>query len=156
MSSGARPRTSTANPIQLSGLALAGANERAAAGPDDEDGILTAEEIAGLDLSGTDWAVLSACDTGKGQIQFGEGVLGLRRAFQSAGTRTVIMSLWEVEDESARRWMQALYENRVARRLDTAEAVTQADLEVLRARRAQALSTNPFYWAAFVATGDWK
>jgi len=156
MSSGARPRTSTANPIQLSGLALAGANERAAAGPDDEDGILTAEEIAGLDLSGTDWAVLSACDTGKGQIQFGEGVLGLRRAFQSAGTRTVIMSLWEVEDESARKWMQALYENRVTRRLDTAEAVTQADLEVLRARRAQALSTNPFYWAAFVATGDWK
>jgi CHAT domain-containing protein len=67
MSSGARPRTSTANPIQLSGLALAGANERAAAGPDDEDGILTAEEIAGLDLSGTDWAVLSACDTGKGR-----------------------------------------------------------------------------------------
>jgi len=66
------------------------------------------------------------------------------------------MSLWEVEDESARKWMQALYENRVTRRLDTAEAVTQADLEVLRARRAQALSTNPFYWAAFVATGDWK
>jgi CHAT domain-containing protein len=156
MSSGRPARPSSSNPVHLSGLALAGANERAAAGPDDEDGILTAEEIAGLDLRGTDWAVLSACDTGRGRVQFGEGVLGLRRAFQSAGTRTVIMSLWAVEDESARRWMRALYENRVVRRLDTAEAVTQADLEVLRARRAQARSTDPFFWAAFVATGDWK
>jgi CHAT domain-containing protein/tetratricopeptide (TPR) repeat protein len=150
------PRALVANPIHLSGLALAGANERSKAIPDAEDGILTAEEIASLDLRGTEWAVLSACDTGKGQIQVGEGVLGLRRAFQSAGARTVIMSLWAVEDESAREWMKALYEARVRGRLDTADAVTQADLKVLRARRAQARSTDPFYWAAFVATGDWK
>jgi CHAT domain-containing protein len=150
------PKQRGTNPIQLSGLALAGANERASAGPDDEDGILTAEEIASLDLAGTDWAVLSACDTGQGRIQVGEGVLGLRRAFQAAGARTVIMSLWSVDDESTRLWMKALYESRVRKKLDTADAVRQADLHVLRARRAQALSTDPFYWAAFVATGDWR
>jgi len=150
------PRALVANPIHLSGLALAGVNERSQAGPNDEDGILTAEEIASLNLNGTDWAVLSACDTGRGQIQVGEGVLGLRRAFQAAGARTVIMSLWAVEDESTREWMKALYEARVRGKLDTADAVTQADLKVLRARRAQARSTDPFYWAAFVATGDWR
>jgi CHAT domain-containing protein len=117
---------------------------------------LTAEEIASLDLSGTDWAVLSACDTGKGKILVGEGVLGLRRAFQSAGARTVIMSLWAVDDESTRAWMEALYRGRVVDKLDTADAVRQANLNVLRARRAQARSTDPFYWAAFVAAGDWK
>jgi CHAT domain-containing protein len=144
------------SPIQLSGLALAGANERASVGPDDEDGILTAEEIASLDLSGTDWAVLSACDTGRGRIQVGEGVLGLRRAFQAAGARTVIMSLWAVDDEATRAWMEALYRGRVTEKLDTADAVRQANLHVLHARRAQARSTDPFYWAAFVATGDWR
>ncbi len=156
LSAGTSSRAPNPNPTHLSGLALAGANERAEVGADDEDGILTAEEIASLDLSGTDWAVLSACDTGKGQIQVGEGVLGLRRAFQSAGARTVIMSLWAVDDVSTREWMKTLYEGRVGRKLDTADAVAQADLQVLRARRAQARSTDPFYWAAFVATGDWK
>jgi CHAT domain-containing protein/tetratricopeptide (TPR) repeat protein len=150
------PAKRTVNPTQLSGLALAGANERASAGSDDEDGILTAEEISSLDLSGTDWAVLSACDTGKGKIQVGEGVLGLRRAFQVAGARTVIMSLWAVDDESTRQWMEALYRGRVVEKLDTAGAVRQANLHVLRARRAQARSTDPFYWAAFVAAGDWR
>lgn len=149
-------KVNAVSPTQLSGLALAGANERALTGPNEEDGVLTAEEIASLNLGGTDWAVLSACDTGRGRIQVGEGVLGLRRAFQAAGARTVIMSLWAVDDESTREWMDALYLGRVKKKLDTADAVRQADLNVLRARRAQALSTDPFYWAAFVATGDWR
>ena len=144
------------NPLHLSGLALAGANQRASAGPEEENGILTAEEIAALDLTGVEWAVLSACDTGRGRLQTGEGVLGLRRAFQIAGASTVIMSLWEVEDESTQHWMEALYRARVGGGLSTADAVTKADLEVLHERRAQARSTNPFYWAAFVAAGDWK
>ena len=76
---------------------------------DQEDGILTAEEVAALDLGGVEWAVLSACDTGVGEIKAGEGVFGLRRAFQIAGVRTVIMSLWAVDDQAARRWMRALY-----------------------------------------------
>ena len=142
-------------PLLLSGLALAGANLRAAAKPDEEDGILTAQEVASLDLSGVEWVVLSACDTGLGHLQSGEGVLGLRRAFQIAGASTVIMSLWEVEDRAARRWMSALYEARLKGHAATADAVRQASLAVLRERRAQARSTHPYYWAAFVAAGDW-
>jgi tetratricopeptide (TPR) repeat protein len=144
------------NPLLLSGLALAGANHREAAGPEEEDGILTAEEIAALDLSGVEWAVLSACDTGVGEIQAGEGVFGLRRAFQVAGARTLIMSLWSVEDESAREWMRALYEARLEAGMSTAEAVRHASLAVLRARRARGESDHPFYWAGFVAAGDWR
>ena len=100
---------SAENPLLLSGLAMAGANRRAAASAEEDDGILTAEEIGGLNLQGTEWAVLSACDTGLGEIKAGEGVFGLRRAFQVAGARTVIMSLWSVEDRSAMQWMRALY-----------------------------------------------
>jgi CHAT domain-containing protein/tetratricopeptide (TPR) repeat protein len=144
------------NPLLLSGLALAGANQRAAATADDEDGILTAEEVASLDLSGVEWAVLSACDTGLGEIKAGEGVFGLRRAFQIAGAHTVIMSLWSVEDRAAMVWMRALYEGRLARKRDTAAAVREASLTVLRERRARGQSTHPFFWAGFVASGDWR
>ncbi len=156
-SSNGAPRLATGeNPLLLSGLALAGANRRDQAGPDQEDGILTAEEIAALDLSGCEWAVLSACETGLGEVRAGEGVFGLRRAFQVAGAGTVIMSLWSVEDEAARRWMRALYAGRLVRGLSTAAAVREASLAVLRERRARGQSTHPFYWGAFVAAGDWR
>lgn len=144
------------NPLLLSGLVLAGANHRAAAAADEDDGILTAEEIASLDLSGVSWAVLSACETGVGDIHAGEGVFGLRRAFQVAGAGTLIMSLWSVDDEATRSWMQALYESSLRDHRDTAEAVRGASLEVLRDRRARRQSTHPFFWAAFVAAGDWR
>jgi CHAT domain-containing protein/tetratricopeptide (TPR) repeat protein len=144
------------NPLLLSGLAMAGANHRAAARADEEDGILTAEEVASLNLEGTEWAVLSACDTGLGEIKAGEGVFGLRRAFQIAGARTVIMSLWSVEDRSAMEWMRALYEGRLRHNLNTADAVREASLTVLRQRRARGQSVHPFYWAGFVASGDWR
>jgi CHAT domain-containing protein/tetratricopeptide (TPR) repeat protein len=149
------PRPGTA-PLQLSGLALAGANRRQTATLDDEDGILTAEEISSLNLNGVDWAVLSACDTGLGVIQPGEGVLGFRRSFQAAGARTVIMSLWSVDDESTRQWMKRLYQEKFRRGIATAEAVRAASLGLLHDRRAQGQSTHPFYWAGFVATGDWN
>ncbi len=109
-----------------------------------------------LDLHGVEWAVLSACDTGVGEIKAGEGVFGLRRAFQVAGARTVVMSLWSVEDQATRAWMRALYEGRFQRKLSTADAVHQASLAVLRDRRAKGQSTHPFFWAAFVAAGDWR
>jgi CHAT domain-containing protein len=152
----AGPRRTAENPLLLSGLALAGANRRASAAPDEDDGILTAEEVASLDLSGVEWAVLSACDTGVGEIRAGEGVFGLRRAFQVAGARTVVMSLWSVDDQATRAWMRALYEGRFQRKLSTADAVHEASLSMLRDRRAKGLSTHPFYWAAFVAAGDWR
>lgn len=143
------------NPLLLSGLAFAGANSGRSA-TDADDGILTAEEIAGLNLQGTEWAVLSACDTGLGEIRAGEGVFGLRRAFQIAGARTIIMSLWSVDDQATRQWMVALYQARLQRHLSTADAMREASRTILAARRAAGQSTHPFYWAAFVAAGDWR
>lgn len=143
------------SPLLRSGLAFAGANRRATTAPDEDDGILTAAEVAGVNLEGTAWVVLSACDTGLGTASSGEGVLGLRRSFQIAGARTVIMSLWSVQDQATVGWMQALYSARLERSLDTADSVKEAGVTVLRERRAKGLDTNPFYWAGFVAAGDW-
>ena len=140
------------NPLLLSGLALAGANE----GTQPDEGILTAEEIASMNLDGLEWAVLSACDTGLGAIQAGEGVFGLRRAFQLAGARTVIMSLWPVDDESTRLWMRELYRARFLRGAATSEAVRAATLAVLAHRRSAHLGTHPLYWAGFLAVGEWR
>ncbi len=144
------------NPLLLSGLALAGANPPETASSDEEDGILTAEEIASVDLSGVEWAVLSACDTGVGEVVAGEGVFGLRRAFQIAGARTLIMSLWPVDDEVTRAWMRELYTNRFVNGMSTIDSVHEASLALLNERREKGLSTHPFYWAGFIASGDWR
>ncbi len=145
------------DPLLLTGLALAGANQRAGSARDEdrEDGLLTAEEIASLDLSGVRWAVLSACRTGVGPIRDGEGVLGLRRAFAIAGAGTLVMSLWQVEDEATAAWMEALYRAR-ARHLSSAAAVRQAGLDLLDRQRRAGRTTHPFTWGAFIAAGDWR
>jgi CHAT domain-containing protein len=143
------------NPLLLSGLALAGFNRRGAAAEDEDDGVLTAEEIASLDLGAVEWVVLSACETGLGAIRPGEGVLGLRRAFRVAGAGTTIMSLWAVQDETARRWMRHLYRGR-SEGLSTAESVRRAAIEMIDEGRTGRRGTHPFYWGAFVAEGDWK
>jgi CHAT domain-containing protein len=150
-----RPAAMLDSPLVLSGLALAGANRRASTSSTEDDGILTAEEVASLDLVGVQWAVLSACDTGLGLIRGSEGVLGLPRAFQTAGARTVIMSLWPAADRATRSWMLALYRARLEKGQDTADAVHDAALTALRARRSSGLSGHPFFWAGFIATGDW-
>jgi CHAT domain-containing protein len=150
------PTQAPENPLLLSGLAFAGANWRASAALDEDDGILTAEEVAAMNLEGVEWAVLSACNTGLGTVAPGEGIFGLRRAFQAAGVRTVIMSLWAVDDRASLEWMEALYRARLIDRLDTADAVRAASLAVIRERRASGRSTHPFYWAAFVSAGDWR
>jgi len=144
------------NPLLLSGLVLAGANHRDVARASEEDGILTAEEIAALDLSSVEWAVLSACDTGVGEIQAGEGVFGLRRAFQVAGAATTIMSLWSVEDSATRAWMQELYEARLNEGLDSAGAVRQASLQLLRRSQREGAGSHPFSWGGWVAAGDYR
>lgn len=144
------------NPLLLSGLALAGANRRGAAVQAAEDGILTAEEIAGMNLQGVQTAVLSACETGVGRIRAGEGVLGLRRAFEIAGVRSLVMSLWSVDDAATRDWMRLFYESRFTRGLGASDAAHEAALGLLRARRARGQSTHPYYWAGFVAAGDWR
>lgn len=143
------------NPLATAGVALAGANRRRSTGSA-TDGVLTAEEVAELNLEGTEWAVLSACDTGLGVLSPAEGVLGLNRAFQIAGVRTVVMSLWEVSDDFTQQWMQALYRARFEKNISTADAIRAAQVSSLRARRARGQSDSPFYWAAFVAVGDWR
>lgn len=141
------------SPLLLSGLALAGANRRDQDRPDGgEDGILTAEEIARMNLSSVEWVVLSGCETGLGRIVAGEGVLGLRRAFEAAGAGTLVMSLWPVEDGAARLWMLRLYEAR-AEGLSAAESAARASREMLAEQRRRGRTTHPFFWGGFVSSG---
>jgi len=155
------------HPGLLSGLALAGAN--APVQPGSDDGILTAEEVASLDLGGVDLAVLSACETGLGPVAGGEGVLGLQRAFQVSGARTVVATLWKVSDEPTRQLMERFYENLWDRKMGKLEALRQAQLAMLREgpKRGMAIVKKegepekprrvpPYYWAAFVLSGDWR
>jgi CHAT domain-containing protein len=102
------------NPLLRSGLALAGVNtwlKGATLPAEAEDGLLTAEEVSGLDLLDTELVVLSACETGLGEVHAGEGVFGLRRAFVLAGARTLVMSLWKVPDLATAVLMERFYNN---------------------------------------------
>jgi CHAT domain-containing protein len=147
-------RKPAADTPDISALVLSGANRPATSS--ENDGLLTAEEIAALDLSNTDWAVLSACDTGIGTNVRGEGVFGLRRAFRLAGAHTVVMSLWPVSDAASADWMLALYRARVQQHASTIDSVRAADLALIKQRRDAGLDPAPYYWAAFVAAGDWR
>ncbi|MDX1389108.1 MAG: CHAT domain-containing protein, partial [Acidobacteriota bacterium] len=134
-------------PLLRSGLVLARAG--------DDDGILTAEELTALDLDGAEIVVLSGCDTGLGEIDVGEGVYGLRRAFELAGARTVVMTLWSVPDRQALAWMTSFYE----RLLDGAragDAAHDASLSLLERLRAQRRPPHPWLWTGFVTAGDWR
>ena len=137
------------NPLLRSGLALAGANQHGENGGDD-DGILTALEASSLNLWGTKLVVLSACDTGVGEIKNGEGVYGLRRAFTLAGTDTLVMSLWSVSDYVTRELMTNYYKNLKAG-MGRGAALRQVQLEMLRKKGRE----HPFYWAAFIESGEW-
>src|SRR5207253_2167436 len=119
------------HPGLLSGIALAGANRRPTPIGQD-DGILTALEVAELDLAGVDLAVLSACETGLGEVVGGEGLLGLQRAFQVAGARSVVASLWKTGDEPTRALMARFYENLWQQRQPPAQALREAQLYMLR------------------------
>jgi MYXO-CTERM domain-containing protein len=135
-----------ANPLLLAGIAMAGANGGAG---DDEDGVLTALEAASLDLSGTKLVVLSACETGLGEVRNGQGVHGLRRAFAIAGAETQVMSLWKVDDEATRELMVGYYQ-RLARGRGRVAAMRDVQLGML----ADPKRSHPFYWAAFIVSGD--
>jgi CHAT domain-containing protein len=140
------------NPLLLSGLALAGANPRRDPFVAEDDGILTAEEIASLQLRGSELVVLSACDTGLGSVLEGEGVFGLRRALAVAGARNLVMSLWAVEDRSARELMESFYDAYLGRNESADGSLRSAQLVLIERRRKQGQSTHPYYWAGFVAT----
>ena len=139
------PEASWDGPLRHSGLALAGANLALEEGLD--QGLVIAEKLVGLDLRGTELVVLSACETGLGDVRRGEGVFGLERAFLLAGARSLVMSLWPVSDESTRRLMTGFY-SRWASGLSKSEALRQARLEL------RGHSDNPAVWGAFILVGN--
>ncbi|MGH7888961.1 MAG: CHAT domain-containing protein, partial [Thermodesulfobacteriota bacterium] len=118
-----------------------------------EDGILTAEEISSLDLYGTQMAVLSACETGLGEVMQGEGVYGLRRAFQMAGAKTVISALWKVPDLITAETVGKLY-NQDGKNIS--EKLRDLQLAQINKLRKKGDPDHPYSWGAFIALGDWK
>lgn len=138
------------NPLVRSGLAFAGAN-KASEITEGDDGILTALEITGMDLYGTELVVLSACETGVGEVQNGEGVFGLRRAFALAGAKNLMMSLWPVSDEITAKQMNAFYLN--LQTMPPAEALRQAQLETIKELNTKEGIASPALWAPFILQG---
>lgn len=166
------------HPDLLSGIVLAGANRPA---EDGDDGILTAAEVQTIDLRGVELVTLSACETGLGQTAGGEGLLGLQRAFQVAGAKNVVASLWKVDDAATQALMTEFYANLWQKKLPPIEALRQAQLRMivdykpaegkLRAgftekridekalaearirQKSEGQLLPPFYWAGFVISG---
>jgi CHAT domain-containing protein len=165
-----RQKAEGENPLLRSGIALAGANRRQ--GGAGEDRVLTALEAAGLDLWGTKLVVLSACETGVGEVKNGEGVYGLRRALVLAGSESQVMSLWQVSDEATRDLMVGYYKRLQAGEGRT-EALRNVQLAMIKSGATEGASgptrgmqsagalkatdrSHPFYWAAFIQSGDWR
>lgn len=145
----------TENPMLRSGFALAGANRALQEVDEDaDDGIVTSEEILGLRLRGTDLVVLSACDTGLGEVKTGEGVFGLRRAFSQAGAKSLIMSLWAVPDKETRELMVAFYKNIMTGQINRCQALRQAALKEMKIVKKRYGHAHPFFWGGFVMVGD--
>ena len=133
------------SPLQRSGLLLAGCNKAWRGEPIPEgleDGVLTAAEIASLDFNRCDIVVLSACETGLGEIT-DEGVLGLQRAFKNSGVNTIIMSLWDVDDHATSLMMQSFYRNLMSGK-SKRDSFFAAQNEVKKEY------SDPRYWAAFI------
>jgi CHAT domain-containing protein/tetratricopeptide (TPR) repeat protein len=124
---GEKVGTGARSPLALSGLVLTGANRHGKESPPDR-GILTAEAIAGLNLDHLELAVLSACDTGLGEVAGGEGVFGLQRAFHIAGCKNVIASLWQVDDEATVALIALFYHQLWVEKRPPLEALRQAQL----------------------------
>ena len=139
------------NPLLRAGLAFAGINQNAAFLGEidtDNDGVLTALEVLELNLQGTKVVILSACETGLGEIHEGEGVYGLRRAFQEAGASTVVNSLWEVSDAGTQKLMTILYEE-MLKGQSVRDAFHEARLQMV----SHYEWGHPYYWSAFFMVG---
>lgn len=146
-SRGGLPANTIENPLLRSGLAFAGANRKSNS---TDDGILTALEASGLNLWGTKLVVLSACDTGVGEVRNGEGVYGLRRSFQIAGAESLVMSLWPISDLVTRELMTGYYTN-LKKGIGRGESLRHVQLAMLKRPNRR----HPFYWASFIQSGEW-
>jgi CHAT domain-containing protein len=134
------------DPLSRTGIILSGANKVWTTNntfANKEDGILTASEIADLNLSNCQLAVLSACETGLGDVQGSEGVYGLQRAFKMAGVRYIINSLWQIPDAETSEFMQLFYTNYLQNKMEIHKAFTETQL-------AMNVKYEPYKWAAFV------
>jgi CHAT domain-containing protein len=170
---GGRPPTSAVlnDPGLWSGLTFAGANE--ANDPDQDDGVLWALELAAMNLTGVDLAVLSACQTAEGEVSAGEGVLSVQRAFHTAGTRTVVSTTWSVHVQASLLLVERLMNNLIKKKMPKGEALREAQAWMLAAARATKpgdrleepnyesaklppLYMLPYFWSGFVMSGDWR
>lgn len=133
------------SPMLRSGIVLAGANINSNSSADN-DGFLSAQEIARMNLPGVDLAVLSACETGLGETMGSEGVFGLQRAFKLAGTRSLIMSLWKVPDEQTAELMRYFYDNYLNRGKSKSLALKDAQNRIKMNEKYR----SPFYWGGFI------
>ena len=158
------------HPGLLSGLAFANANMPGK--PDEDDGILSALEVSAMDLSRVELAVLSACETALGQQTGGEGLVGLQRAFHSAGARNVLGTMWPIHDAATRLLMMRFYRNLWQKKMSKQESLREAQLWIIRSARAAERSgrkptsatldsnelpshlQHPFIWAPFILSGD--
>ena len=142
-------KTAVANPMTRSGLVFTGANNTGEGKIlKNDNGYLNSYEASLLNLRGTELVILSACDTGSGDVQNGKGVYGLQRAIRVAGAESLIMSMWEVDDKATQELMTSFYDYWIDKKMSKKEAFKEAQQKIREKYK------HPYYWGAFILIGE--